>query len=243
VVLEDVMGYDYVVTGPGRVYVRLGSIPHGEERYVVFKLRPAASGALPFTIAYSDLARRGRFGVSCSPPYDGARGGRDTWALELAGRAEAAWGMQEAMAWADSGSEGFVISQLGYTRGIIANLREILGPQALAAEDQMLEGAQTELGLKVAKGAATSFLSGGVGGLMSFGRQQAHSNAQTAVMYNVDKSFRTRVRVGVGVSFRGGTGMRYAARGTPYRPQGGEASLRFKRVRFRTYEMMRVRVR
>src|SRR5688572_32735246 len=39
-------------------------------------------------------------------------GGRDTWALELAGRAEAAWGLQESMAWADVGGEVFVISQL-----------------------------------------------------------------------------------------------------------------------------------
>jgi hypothetical protein len=242
VVLEDVIGYDYVVTGPGRVFVRLGGIPHGEERYVVFKLRPSAGGNLPFTIAYSDLARRGRFGVSCGLAFDAARGGRDLWALELAGRAEAAWGMQEAMAWADHGSEGFVISQLGYTRGIIATLRETLGPQALAAEDQMLEGAQTELGLKVAQGAANSFLSGGVGGLMSFGRQQAHSNAATAAAYNVDKSFRARVRLTVGVSFRGATATRYVAR-PAYKPRGGDASLKFKRVRFRTYEMMRVRVR
>jgi hypothetical protein len=242
VVLDDVIGYDYVVAGPGRVFVRMGSIPHGEERYVVLKMRPAGGGALPFTVVYSDLARRGRFGVACGPGFDAARGGRDLWALELAGRAEAAWGMQEAMAWADHGSEGFVISQLGYTRGIIAVLRENLGPQALAAEDQMLLGAQTELGLKVAQGAADSLLSGGVGGLMSFGRKQARSNAMTAATYNIDKSFRTRVRATVGVSFRGAPAMRFVARPS-YKPRGGDASLKFKRVRFRTYEMMRVRVR
>jgi hypothetical protein len=242
-VLDDIMGYDYVVTGPGHVFVRMGSIPHDEERYIVFKMRPGAGGAVPFGIVYADLARRGRFGVSCSPGYDGARGGRDLWALELAGRAEAAWGMSEAMAWADNGSEAFVISQLGYTRGIIATLRENLGPQALASEDQMLLGAQAELGLKVAEGAGNSFMSGGMGGLMGFAKQQAVSNATTAVVYNIDKSFRTRVRVGLNVSFRGGTGTRFVARGTPFKMRDGDSNLKFKRVRFRTYEMMRVRGR
>jgi von Willebrand factor type A domain len=242
-VLDDIIGYDYVVTGPGHVFVRMGSIPHDEERYVVFKLRPAAGGPVPFGIAYADLARRGRFVVSCSPTYDAARGGRDLWALELAGRAEAAWGMQEAMAWADSGSEVFVISQLGYTRGIIATLRESLGPQGLAAEDKMLLEAQAQLGLKVAEGASTSFMHGGVGGLMNFGKQTAVSNATTAVVYNIDKSFQTRVRVGLQVNFRGGIGTRYAAHGTTYKPRDHDASIRFKRARFKSYEMMRVRVR
>ncbi len=242
-VLADVMGYDYVVTGPGHVFVRLGSIPHDEERYVVLKFRPAAGGAVPFGIAYSDLARRGRFGVTCSPRYDARTGGRDLWALELAGRAEAAWGMQEAMAWADAGSEAFVISQLGVTRGIIATLRETLGPQALTAEDQMLLGAQAELGLNVATGAATSLMGGGIGGLMHFGEQQVVSNATTAVVYNIDKSFQARVRIAVPVSFQGTSGQRYVAHGTTYKPRDADASLRFKRQRWKTYEMMRVRKR
>jgi hypothetical protein len=150
--------------------------------------------------------------------------------------------MSEAMAWSDAGSEAFVISQLGTTRGIIASLRESgLGPQALGAEDQMLLGAQAELGLQVASGAADSLMSGGVGGLMSFGRKQVVSNATTAVAYNIDKTFRTRMRVGVNVTFRGGAGTRYPARGTTFKMRDGDANIKFKRVRFKTYEMMRVR--
>jgi von Willebrand factor type A domain len=243
VVREDVIGYDYFVTGPGHVFVRVGSIPHDEERYVVFKMHLSGGGALPFGIVYADLVRHGRFGVGCRPAFDATRGGRDLWALELAGRAEAAWGMQEAMAWADSGSEVFVISQLGTTRGIIATLRENLGPQALAAEDQMLLGAQAELGFNVAKGAADSLLGGGVGGLLNFGKRQAVSNATTAVAYNVDKTFQSRVRVGIAFSFHGAQGMRYVAHGTPYKQREQDGSIRFKRVRWKTYEMMRVRKR
>jgi Mg-chelatase subunit ChlD len=242
-ILDDVMGYDYVVTGPGHVFVRMGSIPHDEERYVIFKMRPGPGGALPFNVVYADLARRGRFGISCSPGYDATRGGRDLWALELAGRAEAAWGMQEAMAWADNGSEAFVISQLGYTRGIIATLRENLGPQALTAEDNMLLGAQAELGFKVASGAANSFLSGGVSGLMNFGAHQAVSNATTAAVYTIDKSFQARVRVGVPFVYRGTPGMRFVAHGSVFKMHDHDASLRFKRQRWKTYEMMRIRVR
>jgi uncharacterized protein YegL len=242
-VVDDIMGYDYVVTGPGHLFVRMGSIPHDEERYVIFKMRPAAGGPVPFGIVYADLARRGRFGVSCNPRYDATRGGGDKWALELAGRAEAAWGMQEAMAWADSGSEVFVISQLGYTRGIIATLRENLGPQALTEEDNMLLRAQADLGLKVAEGASKSFMSGGINGLVNFGTQTAVSNATTAVVYNIDKSFNARVRVGVPVTFRGGAGTRFVVHGTTYKPRERDASLRFKRARWKSYEMMRVRTR
>jgi uncharacterized protein YegL len=239
--LEDVMGYDYVVTGPGHVIVRLGSVPHDEERYVVLKLRAAGAGALPFGVVYADFARRGRFGVSCAPRFDAAHGGRDTWALELAGHAEAAWGMQEAMAWSDQGSEAFVISQLGYTRGIIASMRDVLGPQALGPEDTMLLQAQAELGLDVAKGAAGSLMSGGMSGLIHFGEQQAVSNATTAVEYKIDSAFKTRVRIGVPMPFRGGTGTWFVARGTPYKQRDHDGSIRFKRVRWKTYEMMRVR--
>jgi len=196
---------------------------------------------MPMNIVYADLARRGRFMVSCGPHFDGKRGGGDAWALELAGRAEAAWGMQEAMAWADSGSEVFVISQLGHTRGIIAGMRDVLGPQALAEEDKMLLGAQVDLGLNVAQGAKKSFLSGGVSGLVNFGAQQAVSNATTAVVYNVDQSFRARVRPTVAVTFQGAAGTRYVAHGTTYKPRDRDASIRFKRARWKSYEMMRVR--
>jgi len=238
--VEDVLGYDYIVSG-GTLWVRMGSVPHGEERYVVLKMRVSGSGQLPMQVVYADLARHGRFAVACSPRYDGKRGGSDAWALELAGRAEAAWGLQEAMAWADSGSEVFVISQIGHTRGIIASMRDVLGPQALADEDNMLLGAQVDLGLNVAQGAKSSLLSGGVSGLMRFGAKQAVSNAQTAVVYNVDKSFHVRVRPTVAVTFQGAPATRYVAHGTPYKPRGGDASLRFKRARWKSYEMMRVR--
>jgi hypothetical protein len=242
-VLDDVMGYDYVVTGPGRVIVRLGSVPHDEERYVVLKFRPVGAAALPFGIVYADFARRGRFGVSCAPRFDAAHGGRDTWALELAGHAEAAWGMQEAMAWSDQGSEAFVISQLGYTRGIIASMRDVLGPQALGPEDQMLLNAQVDLGLNVAKGATDSFLSGGVNGLIHFGEKQAVSNATTAVEYKIDSAFKERIRVGVPMPYRGGMATWYVAHNTPYKQRDHDGSIKFKRVRWKTYEMMRVRTR
>jgi uncharacterized protein YegL len=238
--VEDVIGYDYIMTG-GTLWVRMGSVPHGEERYVVLKLRVGASGQLPLQLVYADLSRHGCFSVSCAPRFDGKRGGSDGWALELAGRAEAAWGLQEAMAWADSGSEIFVISQLGHTRGIIAAMRDVLGQQALTAEDNMLLGAQAELGLNVAEGAKSSFLGGGVKGLMNFGAKQAVSNTQTAIVYKVDQSFRVRVRPTVAVTFQGVAGTRYVAHGTTYKPRGKDASLRFKRARWKSYEMMRVR--
>jgi hypothetical protein len=236
--LEDVLGYDYV-SAAGRVWIRMGGVPHDEDRYVVLRFHGGGGGPVPINLAYSDISRRGRFGLSCAPTYAGRAGGRDGWALELAGRAEAAWGLQEAMAWADAGSEVFVISQLGYTRGIIENMRERLGPEALAPEDKMLRDAQVDLGIKVASGAANSFMSGGVGGLMHFGEQQAVSNATTAVAYKVDQAFRPRERVVVQVTFEGNSGTRYVAHGTPYKPRDRDASLRFKRARYSSYRMMR----
>jgi uncharacterized protein YegL len=241
--VEDVIGYDYIVSS-GTLWVRMGSIPHGEERYVVFKMRNTQSsghGSMPMNIVYADLSRRGRFMVPCGPHFDAKKGGSDAWALELAGRAEAAWGLQEAMAWADSGSEVFVISQLGYTRGIIAGMKDVLGPQALDAEDKMLLSAQVDLGLNVAEGAKSSFLSGGLNGLVKFGTQQAVSNTTTAIAYKIDQSFRARVRPTVAVIFQGTSGTRYVAHGTTYKPRDRDASLRFKRARFKSYEMMRVR--
>jgi hypothetical protein len=238
--LEEVIGYDYIEMN-GRVYVRLGSVPHGEERYVVYRFSGGSGGTLAMGVVYSDLARRGRFGVNCGPTWEANAGGRDGWALELAGRAEAASGLQESMAWADAGSEVFVISQLQTTRKLIATMRERLGPQALSAEDNMLKDAQTELGMKVASGAAHSLMSGGVGGLLSFGKDQAVGNVTTAAAYTIDKAFHARVRVGVPMVFEGGNGTRYAARGTPYKPRDHDASIRFKRTRWKSYQMMRTR--
>lgn len=238
--IEDVIGYDYIVSG-GNLWLRMGSVPHGEERYAVLKMRASGHGTMPMNVVYADMARRGRFQMPCGPHFDGQKGGPDAWALALAGRAEAAWGMQEAMAWADSGSEVFVISQLGYTRGIIASMRDVLGQQALTEEDNMLLGAQVELGLNVAQGAKTSFMNGGVNGLLNFGAQQAVSNATTAVAYKIDQSFRVRVRPTVAVTFQGAPATRYVAHGTTYKPRDRDASLRFKRARFKSYEMMRIR--
>ena len=84
-------------------------------------------------------------------------------------------------------------------------------------------------------------MGGGVRGLMNFGAQQAASNATTAVNYNVDKAFKTRVRVTVQTNFHGSVGTRYVARGTPYKPRDRDASLRFKRARYSSYKMMRAR--
>src|SRR5437762_5201242 len=173
---------------------------------VLFRSQGGSGGQLPIGLVYSDMARRGRFAVSCAPGYDGRMGGRDAWALELAGRAEAASGLADSMAWADNGSEVFVISQIGYTRDIIAKMRERLGPQALAEEDKMLVDAQMNLGLKVGTEAAHSFMNGGISGLMNFGKQQAVSNATTAVAYNVDKTFHVRVRTSVQMSYMGSPG-------------------------------------
>ena len=54
---------DYVAAG-GHTYVRIGSVPHDQERFVVFRFRAGTGGQLPIGLVYSDLARRGRFGVS-----------------------------------------------------------------------------------------------------------------------------------------------------------------------------------
>ena len=41
------------------------------------------------------------------------------------------------------------------------------------------------------------------------------------------------------VTFRGGVGTRYVAHSTPYKQHDRDGSIKFKRVRFKTYEMMR----
>ena len=81
-VLEEVIGYDYV-TADGRVYVRLGSVPHDEERFVAFRFASGGGGPVPMGIVYSDLARRGRFGVIARPATSrrrvGVTTGRSSW--------------------------------------------------------------------------------------------------------------------------------------------------------------------
>jgi hypothetical protein len=80
-----------------------------------------------------------------------------------------------------------------------------------------------------------------VSGLIGFGAQTAVSTATTAVVYNIDKAFAPRTRVTVQVNYFGGGGTRYVARGTSYKPRDRDGSIRFKRARFRSYEMMRSR--
>ena len=69
----------------------------------------------------------------------------------------------------------------------------------------------------------------------------AVSNATTAVVYNVDKTFHVRVRLAVQTNYNGAPGTRYVAHGTPYKPRDRDASLRFKRARYSSYKMMRAR--
>ena len=136
------------------------------------------------------------------------------------------------MAWADSGSEAFVISQLGYTRGIIATLRETLGPQALPTRTTCCCDAQAELGLKVATGAASSF--------MQRRHQRPHELRREAGGQQRDHRRRLHDRQGLPARVRVGTvpspttaapGMRYVVRGTTYKPRDHDASMRFKRAR------------
>ena len=45
----------------------------------------------------------------------------------------------------------------------------------------------------------------------------------------------------VAVTFQGAPGTRYVAHGTTYKPRDHDASIRFKRARWKSYEMMRLR--
>lgn len=245
-VVDDVLGYDYIRGPGGRLYVRMGGVPFGEERYVVLKMHPQGqaqpSATLPLAVSYADLTRRARFQVACAPTFTATAGGSEGWALELAGRAEAAWGLAEAMGWADTNSEVFAISQLAYTRGIIASIRERIGPRALTSEDQMLEGAQARLGFSVASGATTSFLNGGLRGLVNFGTKTAVDNTAAVAASKVDAAFRPLVRAGVQMSFYGQPAMRYSARAQrPFKLYDHGRSNRYKQARFDAYVMMRVR--
>jgi hypothetical protein len=113
-------------------------------------------------------------------------------------------------------------------------MRNVLGPQALAAEDQMLVVAQVELGLQLAEGAMNSLSNGGVRGLLSFGASAVAKNVVAA-------AFAPGVRVGMDVTFEGGVGTRFAAHNTPYKERDGQAGPKFKRARYRSYQMMRRR--
>jgi hypothetical protein len=242
-ILEDVIGYDYYLAA-NTVWVRVGSVPPGQERFVVMRFRPAAGGpsGIGVGMSYSDMGRRARFGQSCQPGFVMERGGGDRWVLELAGRAEAAWGLAEAMSWADHGSEVFVISQIAHTRGIIASMREHLGPAALTAEDRNLEGAQVRLGLSVASGAVDAGLSGGLSGLLNFGARTAASNAATAAVAEVDRNFRPFVRVAIQTSWYGQPVGFYSARSQrSYKLHKGDRNRRYKQARFEAYVQVRGR--
>ena len=242
--VEDVIGWDYVIIGT-KLYVFVGAVPYGEERYAVIKYKPSGAlrtGVLPTAISYSDMNRRGKFGVTCAPAIT-QTGGKETWVLQAAGRAEAAWGLAEAMGWADGGSEVYAISQISTSRELLKVLRAPLNPQALLTEDKMLAEAQARLGFGVAKEATGSFLSGGVAGLMNYGARTAEKTATAAVVDSIDKGFRPLVRQGMPFSFYGRAGTRYSARGQrPFKLYEPEKSNKYKQARFDAYVMMRVNV-
>jgi hypothetical protein len=232
--LKEAFGYEYINTPTAHTWVRLGTVQRNGERVVTFKFTPGAGGPLPISVVYADVTRQGRFSLSCAPNHDPHAGGPDKWVLELAGRGEAAWGLETAMALSDSGNDIGFVKQIGETRGIIGGIRNVLGAQALAAEDQMLVVAQVELGLQLASGAMNSLSNGGVRGLLSFGASTVAKNVMAA-------AFTPGVRAGVDVTFEGGVGTRFAAHNTPYKARDGEAGPKFKRARYRSYQMMRRR--
>jgi hypothetical protein len=234
--LKDAFGYDYINTPNAHTWVRLGSVQHHDERFVTFKFTPGAGGALPISIVYADVTRQGRFSLSCAPNHDPHAGGADKWVLELAGRGEAASGLQTAMALSDSGNDIGFVKQIGETRGIIGGIRNVLGAQALVAEDQMLLGAQVELGLQLAEGAMNSLSNGGLRGLLSFGAKTVANNVVAA-------AFTPGVRTGVDVMFEGVSGTRFAAHNTPFKERDDKAGPKFKRARYRSYQMSRRRGR
>jgi hypothetical protein len=241
--VEDVIGWDYFIFGQ-QLYVFVGAVPHQEERFAVIKMKPAQvrPGTLAVSVSYSDVTRRGKFALTCGPTMQG-NGGRDAWVLEAAGRAEAAWGLAEAMGWADADREVYAISQIDHTRKLLGILRAGLSPQALAGEDRMLADAQQRLGFGVAEEAAGSLLSGGVGGLLSFGKKQAEKTATAAVEDSVTKSFAPMIRKGLPFTIYGRAGVRYSARGQrAFRLHDEGRSKKYKQARFDAYTMMRVRV-
>ena len=240
--LEDVIGYDYVTAG-GHTYVRIGSVPHDQERFVAFRFqrrerRPASDRAS------STRTSRGAGASACRarPATTARAGGRDNWALELAGRAEAALG--------PAGIDGLGRQRQRGVRHLADRLHarhhrddaRAAGPAGARRRGQdAARRAGRTWASRSATEAAKSFMSGGVGGLMNFGKQQAVSNATTAVAYNIDKTFqhaRAHHRAG---QLQRRVGTRYVARGTTYKPRDRDASLRFKRARYSSYRMMRTR--
>lgn len=243
-VVEDVIGWDYMVLGP-QLWVFVGAVPFEEERYAVVKLKPSGvrQGPLSIAVSYADVMRRGKFGVDCRPMVS-PTGGNEAWVLELAGRAESAWGLAEAMGWADTGSEIFAMSQIQFTRDLVKMMQQRLGPTALTQEDGMLAAAQQRLGIGVAQQAAGSFLGGGVQGLMNFGARQVERNVTAAVVAKTDANFRPLVRQGMPFQVYGRAGTRYSARSQrAFKLHEADKSNTYKQARFDAYVMMRVRTR
>lgn len=236
--IEDVLGQDYYLEG-GRLWVRLGAVPHDQERFIVLRLRAgrAEAQALPISVVGSDMAQRTRFGVACKPRLRATGGGDDRWVLELAGRAEGAWGLSEAMGWVDQGTEPLAIAQLGHTRGLVASMRDVLGPTALAEEDRQLEAAQVQLAAQVAAGAATAARAGGLGGLVEFGARTLVRSAATAA---TQVAFRPLVRAAVELSWYGRPARFLPARTQrPFKAAPGDRNRKNKAARFDAYQRMR----
>lgn len=240
--LLDVVGWDYVVLeGGAQVMLHVGSIPHGEERYALLKLRPVPSAQpapLAIELTYADMSAKAYFALSCAPNI-GPQGGAERWVLQLAGSAEASWGLAEAMSWADADRDAYAIAQLGYTRELLERMEVVLGRDALRAEKARLDEAQTVLGLRIADEAAGSLLSGGIAGLVNYGANQAARSAEAAAI-----DFAPRVRVGVPFSVYGSVGVRFSAHaGRAFRQRGGDKGRAYKQARYDAYRRMRVRVR
>lgn len=232
-VVEDVLGQDYYADR-GRVWVRLGAVPHEEERYLVLRLRAAGATArsLPIAVVGSDMARRARFGLACQPAVAGGGGG-DRWVLELAGRAEANWGLTEAMAWADQGSEPYVISQIAHTRRLLAGMGSLLAAGAFAEEDRALADLQGRLVANLAVGAMNATSRRGLGGLLEFGLNTAANSAAQA-------AFHPLVRAAVQVSWYGRPAQYYSARiQRPFKLQAGDRNRANKQARYDAYVKMR----
>jgi Mg-chelatase subunit ChlD len=204
-VVEDVIGQDYYLDD-GRVLVRLGAMPHDEERYLVLRLRPGATAppAMSIAVVGSDMARRARFGVACRPRLSSGSG-EDRWVLELAGRAESSWGLTEAMAWADLGTEPFAVAQLARTRELLAELRAQLGPGALADEERELAEAQARYATAVAARAPPATNRGGLAGLLEYG-------VGAALSASAPVAFHPLVRASLDVSWYGRPAKFYSAR-------------------------------
>ncbi len=237
--VEDVLGQDYYLES-GRLWVRLGAVPHDQERFIVLRLRAlrAEAQSLPISVVGSDMAQRTRFGVACKPRLRGTGGGDDRWVLELAGRAEAAWGLSEAMGWVDQGTEPLAIAQLAHTRGLVASMGDVLGTSALAEDDRTLEAAQLQLAAQVAAGAATAARGGGIGGLMEFGARTLVKSAATAA---TQVAFRPLVRAGLQVTWYGRPATFLSARTQrQYTTPAGDRNRKHKAARFDAYQKLRV---